>query len=137
MLKRSSEKKKIVLICDNVVRELAALELLKKALKSVLGADVTIVGSLGEVQRIYYLLYKLKPNIVFISQNQEDITRDIIKYLKTSGAIVCILPMELAYSRSNLSWFYNKRLSYRDYGDYFFLPGPQSFKDVVHYTNIP
>lgn len=135
-VKFSMQKIRVVLVCDQVQRELSALKSLKKQLKEKLNSEVFIIGSLAEEQRILYLLHKIKPHIVFITQIQEGVTRRIAKYIKGSGGIVSILPVELSYSRSNLFWLFNKRLSYNQYLDFYFLPGIKMYKDIKNFTDI-
>lgn len=134
-MKNKNPKLKIVLICDQVQRELPALQLLKKQLLKD-HFSVSIIGSLAEINRMYFLLHKIKPDIVFISQIQEKITRDIAQYVKNSGGKICVLPMELSYSRANLFWLYNQRLNYDDLIDYYLLPGEQFRTDLNKFTDI-
>lgn len=133
---KNRQKLKIVFICDQVQRELPSLLHLKKNIEKYMNADAYIIGSLAEEQRIYYLLYKIKPDIVFISQIQEEVTRRIAKYVRESGGILCLLPAEVTYSRLNLFWLFNKNLSYKDYVDYCFLPGEQYRNDLNELTDI-
>ncbi|MDD2822975.1 MAG: hypothetical protein PHQ59_02725 [Candidatus Daviesbacteria bacterium] len=128
-------KLSVVLICDHIQRELASLKMLREQMLSE-NLSVSIIGSLAEVKRMYYQLYRLKPDIVFISQIQEKITRDMARYVKDCGAIVCVLPAELSYSRANLFWLYNQRLTYNELVDYYFLPGEQFLNDILEFTDI-
>lgn len=125
----------VVLLCDQIQRELPALRLLQKQLTKD-NFSISIIGSLAEVNRMYFLLYKIKPDIIFISQIQEKVTRDIVQYVKKSGGIVCVLPMELSYSRTNLFWLFNNRLDYNKFVDYYFLPGEQFRNDLLEFTDI-
>lgn len=127
---------KIVLICDSVQREKQALLKLKRVIENQFEAEVFLVGSLAEEQRIYYFLNKIQPEVVFISQIQETVTRNIAKYVKKSGGLLCVLPVELSYSNTNLFWLFNKRLSYNRYVDLYFTPGKRMHQDLVNNTNI-
>jgi len=127
----------VVLICDAKDRELSGLEYTAEQLKKDLQAKVTIIGSLAENQRMFFLLSRLKPDIVFISQIQEKILRDIAKYVKESGGIICVIPNELTYLKSNFAkTYFNSRLSYDSYVDFYFLPGKQMEQDLKKYSDI-
>ncbi len=127
---------RIALICDQVQRELSALKAIKSELEKKLKAKVWIIGSVAEAQRIYYLLYLIKPHVVFMSQIQEQEMRNISGYVKNSGGMVCILPVELSYSKTNFYWLFNSRLKYDFLVDLYFLPGNQMYTDILEFTNI-
>jgi len=128
-------KHKIVLICGNAQRELSMLQLLKKEFEDTLNANVWIIGSIADVQKIYYLLYKIRPNMVFISQIVEKVTRDIAYYVRQSGAILCVLPVELYYLKNEYRNTFKKQ-SYNEYLDYYFLPGENMYNDTLILSDI-
>lgn len=126
------KKLKIVLILDNKDREYAYLQLLKKTLTKILKADVSIVGSVAELQRTYYLLYKIQPHIVFLSQIAEESMRNLSLYIRQSGGLVFVLPAEITIIPKISSLIVNKYLLYDKYLDAIFLPGgrmQQLYKD--------
>lgn len=116
-------KLKIVLILDNKDREYNYLQLLKKTLIDTLNTEVSLIGSVAEQERMYFLLYKIKPNIVFLSQAVEESMKDIAFYIKQSGGLVFILPAEITIIPAISHLIVNKKLKYNKYTDAIFLPG--------------
>jgi surface carbohydrate biosynthesis protein len=135
-MNRLSPKLRIFIGCCNLIRDLNYIKFLKNELEVKRGATVIVVGSLAEIQRTYYLIHKYKPHIVILPQIQEKAIRDITRYIKKSGGIVCVVPSELAYSSSNSFWLFNKKLSYNDYVDFYFIPGEQMYKDIIKNSDI-
>lgn len=133
---RESRALRIVLICGNIIRDYAGIKYLKNKLSSIQNVHVSIIGSGAEIERIFYLLARIKPHIVFIPQVQEHSCRDIATYVKKSGGILCVLPLELTYSTSYADESFNKRITFNKFVDYYFLPGPQMKKDILKYTDI-
>lgn len=127
---------RIALILDNKTREYSYLQLLKKTLTDKLNADVSIIGSVAEQQRIYLLLYKIKPQIVFISQIVEDCMRGIAYYIKKSGGLVFVLPAEITVIPAISNLIVNKKLQYNKLLDAIFLPGSRMRK-LYSDTDIP
>lgn len=131
-----SSKYKIVLICMDIHRELPMLKFFKKELEDTLNADVWIIGSLADVQKTFYLLSQIKPEMVFISQIVEKVCRDIARYVRNSGGILCVLPIELTYVNIDTYGFKNRRQLYDKYVDYYFLPGQKMYKDILKASDI-
>ena len=121
--KTVNEKLRIVLICDNKYREFEYLLLVKKELQKTLHADVYIIGSLAEQQRMFFLLYGIKPHFVFLQQIVEQCCRDIAQYVVSSGGKVAILPSEVTMNTSLEALFINPAQRYNDMAQYFLLPG--------------
>jgi surface carbohydrate biosynthesis protein len=131
-----SQKHKIVLICMDLQRELSMLELLKKEFEDILQADVWIIGSLADIQKIYYSLNQIKPDMVFISQIIEKDCRNIANYVRKSGATLCVLPVELTYPTKDGFSFLNTKQLYDKYVDYYFLPGRRMYEDISRSSDI-
>jgi hypothetical protein len=117
-------------------RELLMLELLKKEFEHTFKADVWIIGSLADVQKIYYSLNQIKPDIVFISQIIEKDCRDIASYVRKSGAILCVLPAEFTYSNADYYRTFSGNRPYNKYVDYYFLTGLRMYKAISKLTDI-
>jgi len=130
------KKLKIALICGHVHRELPSLKYVARSLKKDLDADVKIIGSLAETQRTSYLLKKFSPHVVFISQIQEEVTRNLAEYLHNSGAVICVLTVEITYAKKNIDWYFNKRLSYTNLVDFFFVAGEEMYQDLLNITDL-
>ncbi len=129
-------KPKIVLICGNAQRELSMLQLLKKEIENTLTADVWIIGSIADIQKIYYLLNRIQPEMVFISQIIENVTRDIAGYVRKSGALLCVLPVEFTFSEADYDQIFNKNQGYNKYLDYYFLTGPKMLNAALRLSDI-
>ena len=134
-MNKQSEVFRIVLICNNVTRELATLTLLKNELESRLGAQVRIIGSIAEIQRIYYSLYKFQPHLIFLSQLQEKCCRDFAEYAKKSGAMVFVMPEEITPAKIVESLILRPDRPYDHLVDGVFLPG-QVMMNFFGKTNI-
>src|SRR3989344_8918980 len=128
-------KLSIVLISDSKERELNYLRHLKKVLISELNADVTIIGSLSEIQRIYYLLSNLQPQVVIMSQVFEQSCQDLAQYVRNSCSQLVIIPCELRVSLAYKLLVENKSISLNDHLDWIFLPGDR-LKVLFDKTNI-
>ncbi len=116
---------RIVLLADNKLREIAGLQLLKRQLEqnARFPVQVYIVGSIAEVQRVYFLLDEIKPDIVFISQIQEKFCRSIAQYVRKSGGKLFVLPSEVTPARVVQSLVVSSHLTYDHLLDGIFLPG--------------
>lgn len=128
---------RIALICNNLVRELATLKSVKKELEKQLNAEVKIIGSLAEIQRTYFSLYRFSPHVVFLSQLQEKCCRDIASYVKQSGGMVVVMPEEITPAKVVESLILNPDFTYNDLVDLVCLPGKvmeKFFKktDITH-----
>lgn len=121
-------KLRIALILDNKDREYNYLLLLKKILTKKLQAEISLIGSVAELQRIYYLLYKIKPHMVFLSQIVEKSVRDISLYVKQSGGLVFVLPAEITVIPVISFVLVNNNLKYDKYVDSIFIPGERMMK---------
>jgi surface carbohydrate biosynthesis protein len=126
---------RIVLLLDNKNRELAFLELVKEQLEHLLGAKVSIVGSIAEYQYVRYQLSVIKPHLVFISQIFEQSCRQLAEYARKSGSLVAILPNEV---RSSMAYekLVSSGLSLNSLADYAFMPG-RELLDVFSQSDLP
>ncbi len=127
-------KLKVAVILDNKEREYEYSVVLKKQLEKKLKADVFIIGSIAEKQRIILLLYIIKPHFVFMSQVFEDSCRQVARYVHEAGAKVCIIPSEVRPSEAYIRLAQSK-LSFDSYVDYLFLPG-KNLSTIFSYTDI-
>ena len=118
---------RVVLLCDNIIRELTGLTQLKKELEKKLSAEVYLIGSIAEIQRTYYSLYRIKPHLVFISQIMEKDCRAIAAYVRQSGGMVCVLPVEITPAKAVESVIVSPKLRYNHLLDMLFLPGQHMF----------
>lgn len=118
----------IVLVCDNILRELTHLTLLKMQLEETLQARVTIIGSVAEIQRTYYLIHQLKPHIVILNQVVEDGMRDLAKYIRQSGAKVYVLPPEILVVPALSNILAISKLKFNHLIDGILLPGERMKK---------
>lgn len=137
---------RIALICNNVVRELGTLKVLKKELERQIGAEVRIIGSLAEIQRTFFSLFKFKPHIVFLSQLQERCCRDIASYVEESGGMVIVMPEEITPAKVVESLVLNPDFTYDHLVDLVCLPGQVMYdffvktdikKDKIKITGSP
>jgi len=124
---------KVVIICNNINRDFAYQSYLKKEIERNLKYEVTIIGSIADRQRIFYLLFKICPDIVILPQVQEESCREIASYVRKSGGLVCIIPAEITYSSKLNTSILNKQLEYLNFFDYMFLPGKKMCKDLISY----
>lgn len=124
-------KIRIVLISDNLTRDYLSLQYVKEALEKERNLEVYIIGSIAELQLTYYLLYKIRPHIVFVSQVLERCFRDVCSYVHESHGIVVVLPFELSYSsRAEISVL-NRNLKYNELLDLYLVPGKKTQDDLI------
>lgn len=123
---------KILLISDNLNRELEYLKILKKTLENELRAEVNIIGSIAEVQRTLAFLYEKKPDIVIMSQVQEKSCRQIAQYIKHSGSLLFIIPSEVTLSESIADFTFNDSSIIDNLVDLYFMPGIHTKKFLVN-----
>jgi len=116
-------KKRIVIICGYKSRELQALLLLKKELELSSNAEVSIIGGISEIQRMYYLLYKIQPDVVFISQVVETVCRKLANYVLISGGLLYVLPAEITIISAIEQLLLNPAIKYDKYLSRIFIPG--------------
>lgn len=135
MTSRHNKQIRIVLLCDNAARELSYLLLLKTTLENKMGARVFIVGSVAEIQRAYYYLNKIKPQVVIVSQIVEDSMRKLALYVKKSGALLFVLPPEVLVIPALTLIFSNPSIKYNHLLDAILLPGDR-LKQVFTGTDI-
>ncbi|GIK83871.1 MAG: hypothetical protein BroJett025_04930 [Patescibacteria group bacterium] len=127
--------KKILIFSNYKARELDYLILLQKTLAKTLSAKVSIVGGLGEIQRMYYYLYKIKPDIVFIPQTLEKGCRDLAKYVLDSGALLYVVPAEITVIPAIEDLLLNPDITYNTYFTKIFIPGKR-YEKLLAKTDI-
>ncbi len=132
----SPKKLTILLVCNNFTRDFPGLKVLKSELKKKIRARVIIVGSIAEVQRTYYLIYKYKPHIVVLYQVQEQCSRDIARYVRNSGGMIAVVPTEVTVAQSSLVFVVDKNISCNDLVDYYFFPGKRMYGYFLQYSDI-
>lgn len=122
------KKLRILLISDNLVRELEALRVLKKTLEKTINSQVNIFGSLADWEVIYFKLNEFRPHLVFLTQVQEQKCRDLAEYIKSCGAKICVIPPETTVVQALKDVFINPKLKYDQLLDFLFLPGKALFE---------
>jgi len=125
---------RIVLISDNLTRDYLSLAYVKEELERIHGVHVYIIGSVAEIQRIFYLLHKIQPHIVFITQLLEKCFRDIAQYVRKSNGLVIVLPAEVTYSSSAALNILNKNLTYDELFELYLVPGDKMRQDIMKFN---
>jgi surface carbohydrate biosynthesis protein len=126
---------RMLLLCDNVVRELESLRFLRTKLEKSLKAEVAIVGSVAEWERMKWELQQFQPHVVFMTQIQEQKCRELAEYVKASGAKVCVIPPETTLVKALQHLTVNPQLAYDYLIDFLFLPG-QSLRELYRATDV-
>lgn len=126
---------KVVIICNSKVRELTALMFLKSVLEKHTHSSVHIIGGLAEMQKIYFELYRIQPDIVFIPQVVEKECRKLAAYIIESRALLYVIPAEITVIKIIEEILLNPNISYKKYVTKFLIPG-ERFKALLEKSDL-
>lgn len=117
------KKLTILIICGYKLRDIESLQYLKRQLEKKLKAKVYIVGGLSELQKMYYYLYTIRPDVVFIPQVLEKSCRRLAEYVLASNALLYVIPAEITVITVIEQLLLNPDISYNDHLTKFLIPG--------------
>lgn len=126
---------KIVIFCGYRIRELDALLLLKQALEQHLSAEVYILGGLSELQKMYYYLHAIQPDVVFISQVLEKACRKLALYTLNAGALLYVVPAEITVITIIEDLLLNPKVSYDQLITKYLIPG-RRYQQLLTHTDV-